>query len=95
MSNLQVTVSEQPSTQINSTKSVPYDLMLPFLIPHLDAGKAVELQTLPDKYKRDEIPRHTIIPLMKDIVGEQLLRSAATKVEQQKRFNKGSSGTSL
>lgn len=51
MSNLQVTVSEQPSTQINSTKSVPYDLMLPFLIPHLDAGKAVELQTLPDKYK--------------------------------------------
>jgi len=51
MTNLQVTVNEQPSTQINSIKPVPYDLMLPFLIPHIDADKAVELQTLLDKYK--------------------------------------------
>jgi len=51
MTNLQLTVNEQPNTQINSIKPVPYDLMLPFLIPHIEADKAVELQTLLDKYK--------------------------------------------
>lgn len=49
MSNQQATVNEQPSTQINGSKQVPFDILLPILIPQLDQDRAIELQTLFDK----------------------------------------------
>ncbi|WJX35272.1 hypothetical protein P8452_23288 [Trifolium repens] len=92
MSNQQATVNEQPSSQVNRSKQVPFGLLLPILIPQLAKDRAMQLQTLFNKLKRDEIPKDNFVRLMKGIVGDQMLRIALTKVQQQTKANTGSSG---
>ncbi|GAU14124.1 hypothetical protein TSUD_169490, partial [Trifolium subterraneum] len=53
MSNQQATaVSEQPNSQVNRTKQVPFGMLLPILIPQLAKDRAMQLQTLFNKLKR-------------------------------------------
>ncbi|CAI8598532.1 unnamed protein product [Vicia faba] len=92
MSNQQATVNEQPSSQINRSKQVPFGLLLPILIPQLSKYRAMQLTTLFNKLKKDEIPKDHFVRLMKGIVGDQMLRIALTKVQQQTKANAGSSG---
>ncbi|CAI8612428.1 unnamed protein product [Vicia faba] len=92
MSNQQATVNEQPSSQINHSKQVPFGLLLPILIPQLAKDRAMQLTTLFNKLKKDEIPKDHFVRLMKGIVGDQMLRIALTKVKQQTKANAGSSG---
>ncbi|XP_058786148.1 transcription initiation factor TFIID subunit 4b-like isoform X2 [Vicia villosa] len=92
MSNQQATVNEQPSSQINRSKQVPFGLLLPILIPQLAKDRAMQLTTLFNKLKKDEIPKDHFVRLMKGIVGDQMLRIALTKVQQQTKANAGSSG---
>jgi hypothetical protein len=52
MSNLQVTVNEQPKIKINSRiLDLPYDDVFPFLAPEVPPDKINELQAMFDKYK--------------------------------------------
>ncbi|XP_045828747.1 uncharacterized protein LOC123920527 isoform X1 [Trifolium pratense] len=84
---LPLTVNEQSKTQISSRLPVlPYDQMFPFLFPEIHNDKAKEIQALFDKYKRGEIPKYDFVSLMKDIAGEEKLRSAEAKLKQQKRY---------
>ncbi|KAK4253477.1 hypothetical protein QN277_010142 [Acacia crassicarpa] len=92
MSNQQATVTEQPSSQINRSKQVPFGLLLPILIPQLPKDRAMQLQTLFAKLKKDEIPKDNFVRLMKSIVGDQMLRMALTKVQSQTRSNQGPVG---
>ncbi|KAL2346466.1 hypothetical protein Fmac_000466 [Flemingia macrophylla] len=92
MSNQQATVNEQPSSQVNRNKQVPFAMLLPMLIPHLAKDRAMQLQTLFNKLKKDEIPKDHFVRLMKGIVGDQMLRLALTKVQLQTRSNPGASG---
>ncbi|KAI9086900.1 hypothetical protein K1719_031061 [Acacia pycnantha] len=95
MSNQQATVTEQPSSQINRSKQVPFGLLLPILIPQLPKDRAMQLQTLFTKLKKDEIPKDNFVRLMKSIVGDQMLRMALTKVQSQTRSNQGPVGQQL
>ncbi|KAJ1385467.1 Transcription initiation factor TFIID component TAF4 [Sesbania bispinosa] len=92
MSNQQATVNEQPSNQMNRSKQVPFGLLLPILIPQLAKDRAMQLQTLFNKLKKDEIPKDHFVRLMKGIVGEQMLRLALAKVQLQTRSNPGPPG---
>ncbi|GAU40049.1 hypothetical protein TSUD_258420 [Trifolium subterraneum] len=84
MSNLQVTVNEQPQIEINSSIPVmPYDRLFSILI-HDHPDKAYELKVLFNKCKRDEIPKNTIDLLLKDILGEELFLSASKKMQQKR-----------
>ncbi|KAF7830561.1 transcription initiation factor TFIID subunit 4b-like isoform X1 [Senna tora] len=91
MSNQQATVTEQPSNQMNRSKQVPFGLLLPILIPQLPKDSAMQLQTLFNKLKKDEIPKDNFVRLMKAIVGDQMLRLALAKVQSQvlTRTNQG------
>ena len=51
MSNQQATVAEQPSSQINRSKQVPFALLLPLLTPQLPKEKSTQLQNLFVKLK--------------------------------------------
>ncbi|XP_027939123.1 transcription initiation factor TFIID subunit 4b-like [Vigna unguiculata] len=98
MSNQQATVSEQPSSQVNrSNKQVPFGLLLPILLPQLAKDRAMQLQTLFTKLKKDEIPKDSFVRLMKGIVGDQMLRQALAKVQMQPqaRPNQASAGQQL
>ncbi|XP_028752428.1 transcription initiation factor TFIID subunit 4b isoform X2 [Neltuma alba] len=92
MSNQQATVTEQPSSQINRSKQVPFGLLLPILLPQLPKDRAMQLQTLFAKLKKDEIPKDNFVRLMKSIVGDQMLRMALAKVQSQTRSNQGPVG---
>ncbi|MCH97633.1 transcription initiation factor TFIID subunit 4b-like, partial [Trifolium medium] len=84
--NLLVPVNEQPETQINSSEQVlPFDQLFRLLISLINPDKAIGLQTLFDNYKRGEIGEHTFVPLMRGILGDQMLRSFTAKVKQRKR----------
>ncbi|KAK2431672.1 transcription initiation factor TFIID subunit 4b [Trifolium repens] len=78
------TVNEQPRrVQIRSRLPlVPYDQIFPFLTPTIGDDKTNQLQTLFDRYKRDEIPRHDFYPLMKNIVGEEVFSSVLPKFQE-------------
>ncbi|KAK7376952.1 hypothetical protein VNO80_02372 [Phaseolus coccineus] len=97
MSNQQATVSEQPSSQVNRSKQVPFGLLLPILLPQLAKDRAMQLQTLFAKLKKDEIPKDSFVRLMKGIVGDQMLRLALAKVQMQPqaRSNQASAGQQL
>ncbi|KAK7383206.1 hypothetical protein VNO78_28879 [Psophocarpus tetragonolobus] len=94
MSNQQATVSEQPGSQGNRTKQVPFGLLLPILLPQLAKDRAMQLQTLFTKLKKDEITKDRFVRLMKGIVGDQMLRLALAKVQMQPqtRPNQASAG---
>ena len=51
MSNQQATVNEQPGSQVNRNKQVPFAMLLPMLIPQLPKDRAMQLQTLFNKLK--------------------------------------------
>ncbi|CAJ2634001.1 unnamed protein product [Trifolium pratense] len=86
MSNLQITDTVNES--FPAIPVVPYDRMFPFLFPHIDQDKADEIQALFDKYKRDEIPKASFFPLMRDIVGMQLVYSATMQMHEQQKINR-------
>ncbi|KAL3022988.1 hypothetical protein AAZX31_04G043700 [Glycine max] len=92
MSNQQATVNEQPGSQVNRNKQVPFAMLLPMLIPQLPKDRAMQLQTLFNKLKKDEMPKDQFVRLMKGIVGDQMLRLALTKVQLQTRSNPGPAG---
>ncbi|KAL4276817.1 hypothetical protein AHAS_Ahas20G0245100 [Arachis hypogaea] len=83
ISNQQATVNEQPGGQINRKKQVPFGMLLPILIPQLPKDRAMQLQTLFSKLKKDEIAKDSFVRLMKGIVGDQMLRLALSKVQAQ------------
>ncbi|XP_057424256.1 transcription initiation factor TFIID subunit 4b-like isoform X2 [Lotus japonicus] len=92
MSNQQATVTEQPNNQTNRGNQVPFGLLLPVLIPQLAKDKAMQLQTLFAKLKKDEIQKSDFVRVMKNIVGEQMLRLALVKVQSQTRSNQEPAG---
>ncbi|XP_045828769.1 uncharacterized protein LOC123920534 isoform X1 [Trifolium pratense] len=84
-SNLQVTVNEQPRTQINSSKVVlTFDQLFHLLAPQIGIEKTIDLYYFGKKCQRGEIPKCNITPLMKDIVGEPAFRSAVATLLRQK-----------
>jgi len=65
MSNQQATVNEQPSSQVNRSKQVPFGLLLPRLIPQLPKDRAMQLQTLFNKLKvgfSNQFHYHVLFP---------------------------------
>ncbi|KAI4332130.1 hypothetical protein L6164_017064 [Bauhinia variegata] len=90
MSNQQATVTEQ--SQTNRGKQVPFGLLLPILLPQLAKDRAMQLQTLFTRLKKNEIAKDDFIRLMKGIVGEPMLRLALTKVQSQGRPSQGPAG---
>ncbi|GAU29426.1 hypothetical protein TSUD_149960 [Trifolium subterraneum] len=51
MSNQQATVNEQPNSQVNCSKLVPFGLLIPILMSQLPKDRAMQLQTLYNKLK--------------------------------------------
>ncbi|XP_045828772.1 uncharacterized protein LOC123920536 [Trifolium pratense] len=93
-SNLQV--NEQPGTQINSSDTgVTFYQLFHLLAPQIGIEKTIDLYVLGEKYKRGEIPKSDVIPLMKGIVGKPAFKLAGDILLRQIRNKTGSSATSL
>ncbi|KAI9174067.1 hypothetical protein LWI28_011403 [Acer negundo] len=83
MSNQPAIATEQASNAINRGKQIPFGLLLPALIAQLDKDRAMQLDTLYGKLKKNEIVKDVFVRHMRDIVGDQMLRLAVNQMQAQ------------
>ncbi|EOA12918.1 hypothetical protein CARUB_v10025896mg [Capsella rubella] len=92
MSSQQARVVEPSVNPMNrNPKQVPFAALLPTLMAQLDKDRALQLRTLYARLKKNEIPKEGFTRHMKDIVGDQMLRLAVSKL-QQMNYNQGKTG---
>lgn len=90
ISNQQATITERASNPINNNNragQVPFGLLLPVLQAQLDKDRAMQLQTIFAKLKKNEIPKEGFVRLMRGIVGDQMLKMAIQKIQSQPSAN--------
>ncbi|XP_051151056.1 transcription initiation factor TFIID subunit 4b [Andrographis paniculata] len=83
-SQLPVTNSnQQPGAQVKLNKQVPFGMLLPIIQPQLDKDRAMQLHTLYLKLKKNEISKDGFVRHMRSIVGDQMLKMAVYKLQNQ------------
>ncbi|XP_038877251.1 transcription initiation factor TFIID subunit 4b isoform X2 [Benincasa hispida] len=83
MSNQQSMVAEQANNPQNRSKQVPFASLMPVLMPQLDKDRAMQLHTLFNRLKKNEMNKDDFIRLMRGVVGDQMLRLAVCQVQSQ------------
>nr|VDC90409.1 unnamed protein product [Brassica rapa] len=87
-------VEQPPVNPLNrNPKQVPFAALLPTLMAQLDKDRALQLRTLYSRLKKNEIPKEGFTRHMKDIVGDQMLRLAVSKLQQVLPFFRAKSKT--
>ncbi|XP_059631128.1 transcription initiation factor TFIID subunit 4b-like isoform X2 [Cornus florida] len=87
MGNQQSMTPEQAINPTNRSKQVPFAQLLPVIQPQLDKDKAMQLQTLYYKLKKSEISKDGFVRLMRNLVGDQMLKMAVFKLQAQAARN--------
>ncbi|PIA30756.1 hypothetical protein AQUCO_05400094v1 [Aquilegia coerulea] len=67
----------------NRNKQVSFATLLPVIVPHLDKDRAMQLQTLYSKLRKNEIHKDGFLRHLRSIVGDQMLRQAVHKIQMQ------------
>uniref|UniRef100_A0A7N0UVR3 RST domain-containing protein n=1 Tax=Kalanchoe fedtschenkoi TaxID=63787 RepID=A0A7N0UVR3_KALFE len=81
--NQQAISSEQTSNMLNKGKQVPFALLLPVITPQLDKERAMKLNSLYVRLKKNEIPKDGFVRQIRSIVGDQMLKMAVMKLQVQ------------
>ncbi|GMH16456.1 hypothetical protein Nepgr_018297 [Nepenthes gracilis] len=76
----QTTVQDQANSSANRARQIPFGSLLPIILPELDKDRAMQLNTLYSKLRKNEIPKEGFVRLMRNIVGDQMLRLAVVKM---------------
>ncbi|XP_055833778.1 transcription initiation factor TFIID subunit 4b-like isoform X2 [Solanum dulcamara] len=64
-------------------KQVPFAMLFPHIQPQLDKDRAMQLQTLYLKLKKNEISKESFVRNMRSIIGDQMLKMAVYKFQSQ------------
>ncbi|KAK2985634.1 hypothetical protein RJ640_006897 [Escallonia rubra] len=83
MSNQQAISTGQAINAVGRSKQVPFALLLPVIEPQLDKDKAMQLQTLYIRLKKNEISKDEFVRHMRNLVGDQMLKMAVYKLQGQ------------
>ncbi|KAL6652646.1 hypothetical protein ACP70R_011571 [Stipagrostis hirtigluma subsp. patula] len=78
----QIVGQQAPSTAQDTRKgpSIPFNMLIPILQAHLDRDKDMQLQTVWAKLRRNEVHKDDFLRVIRNIVGDQMLKQAAHKV---------------
>ncbi|KAJ8485420.1 hypothetical protein OPV22_017905 [Ensete ventricosum] len=82
----QIPTSNQANMTMRRTKaasSIPFHLLIPILRPHLDKDRSMQLQAIFTKLRNNEVSKEDFLRVIRNIVGDQMLRQAAQKVQMQ------------
>ncbi|KAF7079647.1 hypothetical protein CFC21_083849 [Triticum aestivum] len=63
--------------------SIPFNMLIPILQAHLDRDKDMQLQSVWAKLRRNEVHKDDFLRVIRNIVGDQMLKQAAHKVFAQ------------
>ncbi|XP_010939116.1 transcription initiation factor TFIID subunit 4b isoform X2 [Elaeis guineensis] len=67
--------------KVNS--SIPFHMLIPILRPHLDKDRSMQLMSIFTKLRTNEVSKEDFLRVIRNIVGDQMLRQAAQKVQMQ------------
>ncbi|XP_008787155.1 transcription initiation factor TFIID subunit 4b-like isoform X2 [Phoenix dactylifera] len=67
--------------KVNS--SIPFHMLIPILRPHLDKDRSMQLMSIFSKLRTNEVSKEDFLRVIRNIVGDQMLRQAAHKVQMQ------------
>ncbi|XP_062202121.1 transcription initiation factor TFIID subunit 4b-like isoform X2 [Phragmites australis] len=78
----QISGQQAPSGAQDTRKgpSIPFNMLIPILQAHLDRDKDMQLQTVWAKLRRNEVHKDDFLRVIRNIVGDQMLKQAAHKV---------------
>ncbi|XP_073034992.1 transcription initiation factor TFIID subunit 4b-like isoform X2 [Primulina eburnea] len=79
--------NQQSGTTVKLNKQVPFGMLLPIIQPQLDNDRAVQLQTLYFKLRKNEISKDKFVQNMRSLVGDQMLKMAVYKLQTQAAKN--------
>ncbi|XP_068636536.1 transcription initiation factor TFIID subunit 4b isoform X2 [Aristolochia californica] len=88
MSNQVPLVAEQTNSPMRRNKSTPnisFAMLIPVLRPHLDKDRNMQLETIFTKLRRNEVTKEDFLRVVRNIVGDQMLRFAAQKVQMRQQ----------
>ncbi|XP_028056196.1 transcription initiation factor TFIID subunit 4b-like isoform X1 [Camellia sinensis] len=85
--NFQNHQTEQAMNPMNCGKQVPFAMLLPVLQPQLDKDRAMQLHTLYNKLKKNEISKDGFVRHTRAIVGDLRLKMAVYKLQVQAARN--------
>ncbi|GAB2273948.1 hypothetical protein Dimus_008719 [Dionaea muscipula] len=78
------TVQEQANTPVNrASRQIPFGSLLPVILPELDKDKAMQLQALYNKLRRNEVGKDSFVRSMRGLVGDQMLKLAVFKMQSK------------
>lgn len=89
LQHLNVQQPQVPSEATNSARqtkqmpTIPFHLLIPILRPHLDKDRSMQLQAIFAKLRSNEVSKDDFLRVIRNIVGDQMLRQAAQKLQVQ------------
>ncbi|WOL16961.1 transcription initiation factor TFIID subunit 4b-like isoform X2 [Canna indica] len=84
--NQQISTGNQPNMAASRSKavaSIPFQMLVPILMAHLDKDRSMQLQSTFGKLRNNEVSKEDFLRVIKNIVGDQMLKQAAQKVQMQ------------
>ncbi|KAJ8620269.1 hypothetical protein MRB53_028798 [Persea americana] len=91
LSNQQTPVADPRN---NSARRIPFYSILPILRPHLDKDRAMQLEAIFGKLRKNEVDKEDFLRVVRNIVGDKMLRMAAQRIQIQQRAQAQATGTS-
>ncbi|KAK8962268.1 hypothetical protein KSP40_PGU009163 [Platanthera guangdongensis] len=71
------------SRQMKNIPSIPFHMLIPILRPHLDKDRSMQVHTIFSKLRTNEVSKDDFLRVVRNIVGDQMLRQAAQKLQMQ------------
>ncbi|KAJ1697482.1 hypothetical protein LUZ63_005994 [Rhynchospora breviuscula] len=78
-----VTASATKKTAKGGAPTIPFQMLMPILRPHLDKDRDMQLQQVFTKLRSNEVTKEDFLRVIRNIVGDQMLRQAAHTVHLQ------------
>ncbi|KAL8127979.1 transcription initiation factor TFIID subunit 4b-like isoform X3 [Apium graveolens] len=83
MNSQQAAASSQANTASKNGKQVPFAMLFPVIEPLLDKDKAMQLRTIYNRLKKNEISKDAFVKHMRSLVGDHMLKLAVVKLQEQ------------
>ncbi|KAJ4755482.1 TBP-associated factor 4 [Rhynchospora pubera] len=78
-----VTASASKKAAKGGAPTIPFQMLMPILRPHLDKDRDMQLQQVFTKLRSNEVTKEDFLRVIRNIVGDQMLRQAAHTVHLQ------------
>ncbi|KAJ3673052.1 hypothetical protein LUZ60_006426 [Juncus effusus] len=81
--NQQAPAGDKKPATPKAAPTIPFQMLMPILRPHLDKDRDMQLQQIFTKLRSNEVSKEDFLRVIRNIVGDQMLRQAAHTVHMK------------